>query len=946
MTLTTRNAIRRAVRYALFSGVATAVAMPVYAQDGDNLAEVIVTGSRIKRDEYTSSSPIATFDETELKASGKVSVDEFLMNVPAFTGYQQTTATNNGSDGQKKVDLRGLGFNRSLVLINGRRQIGDVNGDGAVDLNTIPTALIERVEVLKDGASTVYGSDALAGVINVILKRDFNGLEFHADYGAGMEDGQAENKSVSIVGGVSGDRGNIVLGLTYSTQSEMVQAERDWALYDLYPQLDDAGNFVPVPSGSSTSRRIRVPGLSTFRIVDAETGRARPFTPADTYNFAPVNALITPNDTWQVSVLGNIDIAEGTRGYFEGLYTRRTSHQRLAADASFDVTSNIPTQGYGNQWNNWVPASNPYNPYGVNPRNDDGLSNLDVRVNRRFVESGGRLFVQGADTFRMVAGVEGEIFNSGINYDVSYTFAQNEVIDDTRNYGRFDRWVIAVDPDACAADPACAAVGVLNPFDDYGSITPGQMAYLSTGSLKDRYFGQLHMAALGLSGDTAALFSLPGGPIGWAVGYEQRAEKGEFSPDEFVAGGLTTGGAGDPQSGSFRVKEAYAELLLPVLDNLNFELSARHSDYDTSAGSKTTYRFGVDYAPIDSLRVRAGYATGFRAPNISELNQGDTGSFPIVETVCEYADRKLAAGDLTQVAYDNCIAMGADPTDDGALGFAWQSLETTSAPAVPLKPEESKSFTAGVVFTPSFVSGLSLSLDYWKIEIDDVIGSPDFNDLVSVCINSVGMSHPACGVFDTDGDGIPDGVGVGQPYFQDEGVPADVVIEFGNLGKLKTAGIDFNASYVMDVDWGVVNRLNFGWAATYVDTFKRSYALTGDKELVGTANGFAVYPEWRWNAEIGVSGNDWRVAWQTRFIGETNDLLRPASATDDAVVEEMFYHDIVASYTWNNISFYGGINNVFDEDPPFFHSAFNAETEPGMYDVIGRRFYLGTKISF
>jgi iron complex outermembrane recepter protein len=430
---------------------------------------------------------------------------------------------------------------------------------------------------------------------------------------------------------------------------------------------------------------------------------------------------------------------------------------------------------------------------------------------------------------------------------------------------------------------------------------------------------------------------------------EQRKEEGTFSPDEFLASGLTTGGANDPQAGNFTAKEIYGELLLPVLDNLNVDLSARYSDYDNNVGSKTTYKIGADYQPISMVRLRAGVSTGFRAPNITELNQGETTGFPIVDPLCEFGDRRFEAGAISQTVLDNCQALGADTSDSGELGFAWQSAYTTLAPSSNLKPEESTSYHAGVVFTPEFdmLKGLSFGIDYWSIEVENVIGAPDINDLLLACMNSVGLSDPSCQKFyiveDIDGDGDGDIV-PGVPFAGD--LPADAISEFGNLGTLKTSGLDFNAYYEGNINLGMIQRFHLLWGATYLDTYKREYPLAGTRELAGTANGFAVFPKWRWNAEAGVAGDSWTAAWQMRFIGESDDALRPAAVTDDAVAESIVYHDLVGSYSWKNLSFFGGINNLTDEDPPRFHSAFNANTEPGAYDVIGRRLFAGLKVAF
>ena len=675
----TNTKLAKSVKLACAVGAASTLLMPnaVLAQDSEAAVERIsVTGSRILKSEFSSSSPISSFGEEDIAVSGVASIDEFLKDVPAFTGYQMGTSTNNGSEsGQKKIDMRGLGFNRTLVLINGRRMIGDVNGDGAVDLNNVPEAMIKRVDVLKDGASTIYGSDALAGVVNFVLDDEFVGLEAGANIGMGVSDGQAQDDGFYVKAGVATNKANMVMSLSYSNQDEMKQEERDFSAQTLYPLHQGDGVFDLVTSGSSNSRKIRVPGEGNW-IVDDETGEAREFSAVtDLYDYSPVNALIQPNERWQISAIGKVELTDSIEGYMEGIYTRRTSQQRLAPDASFAVTSSFETPNNGLQWNDWVPASNPYNPFGVNADNPLGISDTAVRVNRRFVESGGRLFRQSADTYRMLAGLRGEL-GSSMFWDVSYSYSEAETIDETLNYGRFDRWATAVDPDACAADSACP--GVLNPFGPYGSITDEQMDYLTTGSLKDLYRGTMELFAANISGEA---FEMGGGYAGWSLGYEHRNEKGAYSPDEFLAAGLTTGGANDPQSGGFSVDEVYGELYLPVTDDLDISASARYSDYDTSAGTSFTYKVGADYLLTDDARVRLSYATGFRAPNISELNAGQSTGFPIIVSVCEFGDRKLDAGDISQTTYDNCQNLGVDTSDAGEFGFAWQSAYTTSAPA-------------------------------------------------------------------------------------------------------------------------------------------------------------------------------------------------------------------------------------------------------------------------
>lgn len=910
-----------------FAGVVPAVNAQEVVEG--NLEEVVVTGSRISRDEFSSASPISVFNTEDLELSGVVSVDEFLKDVPSFTGYQMGTSTNNGSDqGQKKIDMRGLGFERTLVLINGRRTVGDVNGDGAVDLNTIPEAMIERVEVLKDGASTVYGSDALAGVVNFVLKDDFEGFEASLNYGAGSS-GIASNTGISLLAGLAGEKGNFVASLRYSDQEEMKQEERPFSARTLYSTLQSDGTFALAQSGSSNSRRIRVADVGQF-ILDGDL--ARPFSaPGDLYDFSPVNALITPNETIQFGLLGSLNISDNVEGYGEFFYTRRTSQQRLAPDASFAVSSSIDTPNNGVQNNDFVPANNPFNPFGVNPRNSLGLSDLDVRINRRFEESGGRLFRQSNDAFRIVTGARGSIFNDSVNWDLAFTHAETETVDATKNYGRFDRWAIAVDPVACAASAECtAAGGVLDPFGEFGSISDSQMDFLTAGDLKDQYLGEMNLVSLNLSGD---LFDLGGGTAGWAVGLEHRNEEGSYSPDEFIGSGLTTGGSSDPQSGKYSVSEVYGEVFMPVSDTLNLNASARYSDYDTSADTSFTYKLGLDWEVLQDLRVRASYSTGFRAPNISELNQGDQSGFPVAVSPCEFGDRAFANGDITQTALDNCQALGIPTDDSGEYGFAWQALYTTSAPSVPLEPEESESINLGFVYMPGSIEGLRLGLTYWDIQIDNVIGAPDYNDLYRACFNSPNLSGPTCSSF-------PNG-------FTSFGLfPGDAESSFGNLGQISSNGIDIDVSYDGDLSNGLTYGLTF--SATNHLEYEEEYPFTGagPVDLVGTADGFAIYPEWRANFDATLAGEDWTITYGLRYIGEADDRLRSPAATFDAVAESITYQDLVATYKWNNMTFMAGINNLSDEEPPYFSSSFNANTEPGMYDVIGRRMFANIKVGF
>jgi iron complex outermembrane receptor protein len=919
----------------------------VWSQDdvaSAEVEEIIVTGSRIAKDEFTSAAPISVFDEQEFVNSGVVSVDEFLKDVPAFTGFQYGTTTNNGNIGLKAVDLRGLEVKRTLVLINGRRTVGSFiggNGDvGAVDLNSIPNAMIKRIEVLKDGASTIYGSDALAGVVNVILKDDFEGFDIQMSYGAGTSEWDAENYGIAVTAGTSSDRGRMVFSAEYQQQEEMLQAERDWAYYDLWPTYDEAtGTFVTTQSGSPNSRRIRTSEFDAEAaqlLVDAgfeqpnpfmimDNGQVRAFTTADTYNYSPVNALVTPNERYQLSAIGSYDISDRVTGFAELLYTRRSSHFRLAPDASF------MTDTFDGEWNDFVPASNPANPFGDNPNNAWGISGQDVRVNRRFEESGGRIQTQSVDTYRLVAGLEGD-FTDSLSWEFSYTWAENEDFDEATFLHRFDRWQTMVDPALCGADADCVAatggVGYLDPFCEFGCIDSAVFDYLMVGSIKDVRQNDMELLAFNLTGNFGDM-ELGGGEPGWSFGYENRRESATYNPDEFLKEGLTTGGAGDPLGGNFSVDEVYAEIYLPFSYQFTGEASVRYSDYDT-VGDTTNYRVGINWMPIEQLSFRGVYSTGFRAPNVAELYGGAQTTFPVVEDPCEFWGLR---DNGSEYLGPNCQALGFD--EDFEWGFQMQGAYTFNAPES-LEPEESETWTFGTVWEPEFADGLSVSLDWWNIQVDGWISTIPYNTLMWICANAADQANTdACSFFDT---GVT----------HDGGWPANATGPYGNLGKVTTDGLDFNVAYDKGIDWFGGTTFGFNIGASYLNSYETEFPITGVTEKAGTIEAGYVFPEWKLNTSVSLSGDSWAATWATRYISEMDDFYRPQPfLTDEPTAESIWYNDLYVNFFYDDmLSITLGVNNFTDEDPPMFHSAFNAETEPGYYDVIGRRFFMTATMHF
>lgn len=952
------NKVAKAVKYAIAcsvisTGLSTGVAIANEDTEGKNVERIEVTGSRIQRAEFESASPVASFDAEDIAKTGLTSVDEFLKFIPATSGFQLGATTNNGNDGAKKIDLRGLGFNRTLILINGKRSIGDVNSDGAVDLNQVPMSMVKRIDVLKDGASTIYGTDAIAGVVNIILQDDFEGVRVSGSAAAGTSEWDAKQKTFSVLMGTASDKGSLTVALEYNSQEELKQGERDWAHDALYPRAtyDDNGNvtaFNPVASGSSNSRTIRLTDEQIAAVVaaggpeegnwvvDSASGQVRPYNPdTDVYNYAPVNALITPNDRFQIALNGKYEVADGTNAYVDAFYTQRESLQRLAPDASF-----------GRQDRQYI-WDNPNNPFGAADRNPYGVdfsaSSLEeatadplkgIHINRRFTESGGRIFTQKAHTYRILAGLEGEV-GDGMFYDVSFTHGYNEQLDNTKNYHRFDRWQMIANAPNCAASTDCSEVGLLNPFADFGTITPEQMAYLSANSLKDFSYGELRHFIATLSGEIETDFG--GGFIGWAAGFENRKERGESIPDEFSAGGLTTSGASDPQKGSFSVDEVYFETFIPVADSLSVEAALRYSDYENNQGQSfdsTNFKVSVDWRPLDNLKVRGGISTGFRAPNITEMNQDESTGFPVVDNICEFLEIR---NDLTDTQRANCTLANGRSKE---LGFAWQATYTTKAPDdASLVPEESVTTNLGIVYTAPIDDNLVFSIDYWRIDLENVIGATPYQLLLNSCMNSEGLKGAACSAFPTGSDGVA------RPLAG--GLPNEATYAFGNVGELDTSGIDFELDYSTEADLGFTDRIGVRVSGTYnIERVETWVELGLERDMVGNAYPFEIYPELKFTTSFIFGGDNWDANYDLRYISETTDALRPGSITDDNIADAVLYHDVSASYSMDNARFSVGISNLLDKDAPRYHSGFNANTAPGTYDTIGRRLFASFKLDF
>ena len=930
--------------------LATTVATPAFAaEDEARMEEIVVTGSRIPRRDLSGPSPISVYDRTNIEQSGATSIGQMLREIPAVAGAAQSTSVNNGGTGSQNISLRGIGSQRTLVLINGRRAPDSSGGnDGLVDLNTIPVSMVERVEVLKDGASAIYGSDAIAGVVNIIYRTDFEGIEFSAQTGESSEsDGNKTEYSLTV--GRNFDNGaNFVVNFTRVEEDETLAGNRDWARqakFLLAGEWVDGGSSAP-PWGQYDGQTLgpdyNGDGMGGLRAFSFAT---------DSYNYAPINFQRQPTERWltnananmPVELLSNVGIFETTEAFAELSYVDRESAYALAEQPL------APRAFYG--FTAPYSADNAYNPLGVD------IS--DWR--RRLVEDGPRTGFDEIQTFRGVGGFKGELTN-GIIWEAYYNYAE---VDYSNNYGplfNLHKVANAVGPtvtdddgtlrcdtstDGVFDDNDDAACVPLNTFGQ-NSITPDMVDYIS---FRQNELNKVTQKIWGLNLTKADLFELPGGDVGLSVGYVYRKETGQFIPDALVAElaetGAVTGTPSDTTDGGYTVDEFYVETRLPVLDNLEVDLGWRYSDYDTF-GNTDNWKAGVQWRPIDDLLVRGSAATSFRAPNIEESFGGAGISFPAVSDPC--------ANNPTQ----NCIADGVP-----AAGFTQVATQvrTLIGGSTDAQPEEADTFTLGLVYQPSFWNGVAFAIDYYDIEIEDPITTVG----ASVILGQCAETGEYCQLVSRFGPG------------RNEGAPLLVDNRITNAGALETSGIDLLVEWRdIETDFGTFGvRWEGSMLTEYDKTLADGTVVPHDGFFRDDQDGH--FAEWKWTLSTTYERGPWTVQLDYRFIDEVTEFgedligscvdgngaestpgvnvgltcVTAGSSYADTdlgnfvrTMDDASYVDLYASYDFEKVKLFVGIDNATDEEPPLSVDGFNDNTDVRTFDTIGRYYYLGFRTNF
>ncbi|NZA27283.1 TonB-dependent receptor [Luteimonas sp. SJ-92] len=921
------------------------------------LDAVQVTGTRIKRAEIEGQVPVHTVTREDIDRSGLTSIGDVIQQLSGSGSALNTKFNSSGNfgfppdgsgvgAGSAQVDLRHLGSKRVLVLVDGIRWVNEASASGvgaSTDLNTIPLAIVERIEVLEDGASSLYGSDAIAGVVNIITRRDFDGGQVTLNYGE-FGEGDGTVKGVDFAWGRTTERSNLFLGLSHVDQGVVYSRTREQS------RFPTPGTGVAFGSSGTPTGRFIVtdPNTGATHDITPNTGDSDPtydptqtgcdrtdgfhcFTNADRFNFAEYNLLMTPSERTGVFGQFRFDISPGLQWYAKALYNRRESTNQAAPEPIFLG----PEAGTGNPQADgiFISALNPYNPFGFDLDSSDNL----ILIGRRPVEGGARVFEQEVDTAYVSTGLEGsfDVRDTIWFWDVNAAYSKNKA--EQTNYGSYNIRNIALglgDPAACAAVAGCVP---LNIFGGPGTITPEMLAWIQP-VVHDESENELTLVSANLSGD---LFRMPGeaGYVAFAAGYEYRKYEGWYQPDPLTVRGDYNGVPSLPTSGEYDVNEVFVEFNVPIFADsplgkrLDLNLAGRYSDYSTFGGEFTP-KYGLRWQVTDDFLMRATYAEGFRAPSIGELFGSDSRFDAQLRDPCSepFLDPSLEP---------NCRTLGVP------AGYAQPNpqISVTTGGNSELEPERARSFTTGFVWSPWFASGASWSerldfeVTFYRHDIQGPIQALSAQAQLDLCVETLDPLY--C-------DGIGRAATGGINAFNNR---------LTNLGSIKTDGWDVDLYWTLPA--GDAGQFKLAWQNSFVTRYE-AIGVAGQRQPrePGVEVEDSAIPEWTSTATLDWSREAWRASWAVRHISELTEDCGAAVAfpvcSDQArglnTLDATTYHDVQLGYRFDwmrGLELTAGVNNVFDKDPPICLSCSLNGYDASTYDIPGGRFwYLRADLRF
>ena len=971
-----KNRLTMAVSAAL--GMSAAAVLPQVSSAQElPVEEVIVTGSRITQPGMVSASPITSISEETIDFFQQPQIEKVLRALPSTTPGDGGNV-NNGTAGASTVNLRGLGSERTLILMNGKRMI-PFNYNGEVDVSVIPSSLIERIDVVTGGASAVYGSDAVAGAVNFILKNDFEGLEISGlKSQTGDDDGDIDNVSVLFGSNFANDKGNMVLAFDYYNREGILFGDRPLGLLGIgtasganFQQFLDGEPPVPAPAGCGGPGSVVSGGSTTaiptrFAILGGGAAASGQFredgtigTECSVFNFNPFNYYQTPQERYTAAAFGNLEITQNVEVYGSMNYANTSVVQQVAPSGTFGQPFNLPLRNplIGDQARQFmIDAGNNALAAGLlsttgpvsnwQDTNGNGVVDeqdyLQVQLRRRTVELGARTERYDTDLFQINLGARGDLVGAW-NYDLSFQYGESNrttVRDGYTNLTNIQNALDTFDGVTCNnGDATCVPIDL---FGGFGTITQDMAGYARAIALQQQKYDQTVVTA-NVEGPVDAVQSpFADSPLLLSFGLEKRQESASLEPDECLklAPASCQGGAGGnllPIKGSYSVEEVYFEGYLPIVsgktmaESIDLEFGFRSSDYNI-ADRQDTWKLGLNWAITDQLLVRVMEQQAIRAANIGELfSPVVTGLDNAGIDPCSIAN----AGNIDANLEALCISTGMSPAQVGAVqNFISGQANTISGsdPDSLPDPETATTFTAGFVWSPD-ISGLispSLTVDYYDIEIEDVIGEFSAQEVLDACYTG-GNAGECAKIQRVAGDLTISGSGIG--------------LLTTNLDFLRAEGIEVGFDFGVGLD--SLGEVRFtGMINKYLTQESKSSSFSeviDCKGFYGTS--CDPLPDFRWLQRVSWFYDSFTVSAQWRHMSSIEIEKGQAEGTFEAFreIDSYNYLDLFASYTYNNqYTISVGVDNAADKKPPVVggeagNTSFNSgNTFPSNYETLGR----------
>ena len=959
----------RLMRSTILTGLATATAMPAFAQEEEAEDEIVVSGTRIQREDLAAPSPITSVSSEQLVLTNTVNSEQFLNTLPQVLPSFDSTSNNPG-DGSARVNLRGLGTNRTLVLVDGARFVG-LGPSFVVDLNNIPAALVERIDVVTGGASAVYGSDAVSGVVNFILKDDFQGIQLDASHevSAAGWDANTTNVSITAGGDFADGRGNAVFFASYTNREALFQGDRDFStltLQDLGPGATEFGTTgsANIPGALITDLGFTNFGLTQaeveavdpncsagctgFRVLPGQSGiagvRLGP-SPNDTYNYAPLNYLQLPQERYNISSFATYEINDYVEAYVRGVFSNTVVDSQLAPTPAFlSGTINLDNPSLANLPDllNIIQGS----------AADNGDGTATIGFTKRYEEVGTRNSLRDTTGFQILTGLRGDLSENWY-YDTFFNYSRSTISQiQTGNISAsaVQDGIRCDGGPTASADSSCSGVPYVDVFGGPGGISAAGAAFISRTGAQIDEIEQLQW--VGTVGGDLDFIQSPWAESGAAVvlGLEYRENSARSIPDSVLGPDVRGFNSSLPVGGRYDVYEAFGEVNIPLVqgramfENLGINGAYRYSDYSIdNVGSTHTFAAGAEWEPVSGFRIRGQFQRAVRAPNVGELFAAATNGFPGAQDPCSGGGNgSFSAATLVQTCIDTGVPSASVGTNIQPNG----QIQVLSGGNPTLFEESADTYTAGVVWQPEFVPGLNIQVDWYDIQIEDAITGVGYQIILNEC--HLDGIQSQCDIV-AQGRNPANGILGQAPFLSNLGAV--------NAASIGTSGIDIRFDYSTDIGPGALTAQYYG---NY--QLDNTFQNTATSDVIDCPGFFAgrcgePLPEYKHTAQFSylygplTASLRWRLIGGTDAEGAGNGPVGPDTTLSDlsSSIDTFNYLDVTMQYAVNeNLDLTLGVQNITGKDAPQLGSTVNeqANTWPATYETLGRQLFFGASVRF